>query len=183
MVVVTVMVSASSLFPRLSPPAPEYGSWWGLLDDSVHKRKWTHRGAQRPRNGSCLCKSKHVGCYFQYFENEIIFLSFPIDLQFCSGTPLTPLSHQRDLWQWQFLARLLAIGLQGEGLKTHSDEQDCFDTILSEYCSQNISRYGNSSISWQRILGPSISMAKEGIPVSNTLAGAIEDKNWFAKKN
>ena len=25
-------------------------------------------------------------------------------------------------------------------------------------------------------------MAKEGIPVSNTLAGAIADKNWFAQK-
>ena len=45
------------------------------------------------------------------------------------------------------------------------------------------SRYGNSSISWERILGPSIKMAKEGIPVSKTLAGAIADKNWFAQKN
>jgi len=40
-------------------------------------------------------------------------------------------------------------------------------------------RYGNSSISWERILGPSIRMAREGIPVSNTLADAIADKNWL----
>ena len=44
-------------------------------------------------------------------------------------------------------------------------------------------RYGNSSISWQRVLAPSIKMAKEGIPVSKTLADAISDKNWFGQKN
>ena len=43
-------------------------------------------------------------------------------------------------------------------------------------------RYGNSSISWQRVLAPSIKMAKEGIPVSKTLADAISDKNWFGQK-
>ena len=43
-------------------------------------------------------------------------------------------------------------------------------------------RYGNSSISWQRVLAPSIKMAKEGIPVSKTLADAISDKKWFGQK-
>ena len=56
-----------------------------------------------------------------------------------------------------------------------------FDTF-SECGNQQICRYGNSSISWERILGPSIRMAREGIPVSNTLADAIADKNWFARK-
>ena len=53
---------------------------------------------------------------------------------------------------------------EGDGVKTHT------------------LRYGNSSISWQRVLAPSIKMAKEGIPVSKTLADAISDKNWFGQK-
>ena len=39
-------------------------------------------------------------------------------------------------------------------------------------------RYGNSSISWQRVLQPSIDMAKKGTPVSPTLASSIKDKQW-----
>ena len=39
-------------------------------------------------------------------------------------------------------------------------------------------RHGNSSISWRRILQPSIDMARQGTPVSPTLASSIKDKQW-----
>ena len=39
-------------------------------------------------------------------------------------------------------------------------------------------KYGNSSISWRRVLQPSITMAREGVPTSATLADSISDKNW-----
>ena len=82
----------------------------------------------------------------------------------------TPLSPPRDPWLWLFLVRLPAIGQLAEG---NISKQERFHTQV---------RYGNSSISWQRILEPSIKMAREGITVSNTLAGAIADKNWFGQK-
>ena len=39
-------------------------------------------------------------------------------------------------------------------------------------------RYGNSEVSWRRVLQPSIDLAAGGVPVSATLASAIRDKTW-----
>ena len=94
---------------------PEYGPWRGFPDDSVLTRDRTHRGAQCPRNGSCLCKSKHVGCAFDHFENEIISLSWGLYFP-CKGTRLTPLSPQKDPWLSLFLGRSPDIGRLAEGL-------------------------------------------------------------------
>ena len=104
-----------------------------------------------------------VAVYIAHFITYIEVCIWP-------GMRQTPPSPQRVPWPLLFLVKLLAIGQLEEGKHIRK--------LISNLCS----RYGNSSISWQRILGPSIKMAKEGIPVSKTLAGAVADKNWFAQK-